>query len=889
MGTILLRMWYNGLERVENQLIIKKDKYFLKELSPSVITVPPTVEASWALLTPKIQVNSDVKHIAVASVYYAKRTKRKAFIDHICETYNVLLAKYGQGLQFVIAGDFNRININPILDLSPSLSQVVQIPTRRNPDAILDKIITTLAKYFLPPTTLPPLDNDLEGKGKPSDHLIVIMRPICQSSQPKPKKKTITFRPLPESGMLQLKHWLLIEPWTELYQAENAHQKAEMLQRTLLEKLDIYLPEKTIKLTPEDQAWTNNEIKILDRRMKREYRKRKKSAKWKALDKKFRDLCEKAKHSYSKNIVNDLKQSNPSQWYSKIKRMSSHSQELNEETVVQDMIGLTDEIQVERIANQFSEVSNAYSPLKDEDIDISYIIDDRPLPDINPYTVYLKIMSIKKKTSTVLGDIPMKVIKFCAEELSFPLSDVYLRAATHGEYPDIYKLEIVTPAPKIYPPQSAKDLRKISGTLNCSKIFEKVISEVMVDDMRPTRDPSQYGNSKGVSTQHYLVKMVDRILTILDTNNQQEKRAVIVQLVDWAQAFDRQCPKLGVKSFIKNGVRKSLIPLLISYFQNRRMRVKWHGKLSTMRKLPGGGPQGSTIGLNEYDSQSNDNTDFLSDDDKYKFVDDLSVLEIINLIAVGLSSYNFKQHVASDIGIDQSFIPSQNIKSQKYMDNICEWTTTNQMKLNEKKSKVMVFNYTRNYQFATRVHLNDTLLETINETTLLGTKLTSDLKWHSNSKMLTQKGYQRMSILRKLYEFDLPVEDLVLIYNQYIRSILEFNSNVWFSSISNEEREDIERVQRIACRIILKDDYENYDKALEKLNLQNLSERRQMLAGRFAVKCTRNDRFKELFPLNSITGVRDSEKYAVKFAHTDRLKDSSIPAMQRILNKSAKK
>ena len=88
--------------------------------------------------------------------------------------------------------------------------------------------------------------------------------------------------------------------------------------------------------------------------------------------------------------------------------------------------------------------------------------------------------------------------------------------------------------------------------------------------------------------------MIDRILTVLDTNNQKEANAVIVQLVDWAQAFDRQCPKLGVKSFIKNGVRKSLIPLLISYFQNRRMRVKWHGKLSTMRKLPGGGPQGST-------------------------------------------------------------------------------------------------------------------------------------------------------------------------------------------------------------------------------------------------------------------------------------------------------
>ena len=70
----------------------------------------------------------------------------------------------------------------------------------------------------------------------------------------------------------------------------------------------------------------------------------------------------------------------------------------------------------------------------------------------------------------------------------------------------------------------------------------------------------------------------------------------------------------------------------------------------------------------------------------------------------------------------------------------------------------------------------------------------------------------------------------MLIYNQYIRSILEFNSTVWFSSITNEERENIERVQRVACRIILKDDYVNYNQALKTLNIQNLSERRQMLA-----------------------------------------------------------
>ena len=71
------------------------------------------------------------------------------------------------------------------------------------------------------------------------------------------------------------------------------------------------------------------------------------------------------------------------------------------------------------------------------------------------------------------------------------------------------------------------------------------------------------------------------------------------------------------------------------------------------------------------------------DDDKYKFVDDLSVLEVINLITIGVTSYNFREHVASDIGTDQLYIPSENLKSQSYMDNICQWTDVNKMKLNE--------------------------------------------------------------------------------------------------------------------------------------------------------------------------------------------------------------
>ena len=165
--------------------------------------------------------------------------------------------------------------------------------------------------------------------------------------------------------------------------------------------------------------------------------------------------------------------------------------------------------------------------------------------------------------------------------------------------------------------------------------------------MCPHIDPSQFGNEKGLSITHYLVEMVNRILTILDSNNDHEKYAVMAQLIDWSKAFDRQDPKLGIEAFTKNGVRPSLIPVLISFFQDRKMTVKWHGLTSSTRDLPGGGPQGCTLGLLEYKASSNDNADHIPIDMRFKFVDDLSLLEKFNLILLGLCSYNFKNHVAS--------------------------------------------------------------------------------------------------------------------------------------------------------------------------------------------------------------------------------------------------
>ena len=720
-------------------ILVNTNEYFITKLCPDVITVPVGVEAVWALLTPKRRhSNTKIKHIVVASLYYSSNfTRKDAFLDHISEAFNLVCAKYGSDIPVILGGDFNRLNIKPILNLSPDLKQTVTVVTRRNPDAILDLIITNIHGLYQSPTTLAPLENDDDQPGTSSDHLIVTMKPITSSeATEKTKYKVFKYRPFPDSGMRLMGQWIQSETWNDIYTLTCPNKKAEKFEEKILEKVNQFFPEKRIKVNCNDKPWVDSVLLKLDRLRKREYNKRKKSPKWVKLTEIFNKRAKVLKEKYYENRVQELKSSNVSQWYSKVKRMSSIDQTKDDFVEVEELVDLPDQAQAEVIADSFAKISNLYKPLDLETIQVCQSDDSKPLPLFEPYQIYQKIKKMKKKSSTIFNDIPWKIILEFAVEISEPLSNIFNSASLAGVWPSLWKQEIVTPIPKTFPPKSTDDLRKIAGTKNLSKIFEALLSESIIADIHSSIDIAQYGNQKGLSTAHYLVNLVNRILTILDTNNSAEKYAVIAHLIDWSKAFDRVDPTIGMNAFISNGLRPSLIPILGSFFQDRKMIVKWHDCMSAPRNLPGGGPQGSTFGSLQYNVSSNDNAIHVPVEMKFKFVDDLSTLEKLNLILAGLSSYNFKNHVASDVGVNQSYISSENISSQSYLSTIEAWTIGNKSKLNVDKSKIMIFNFNESMQFATRLYLENTLLETINETKLLGTILTTNLKWNKNTDMI---------------------------------------------------------------------------------------------------------------------------------------------------------
>ncbi len=88
-------------------------------------------------------------------------------------------------------------------------------------------------------------------------------------------------------------------------------------------------------------------------------------------------------------------------------------------------------------------------------------------------------------------------------------------------------------------------------------------------------------------------------------------------------------------------------------------------------------------------------------------------------------------------------------------------------------------------------------------------------------------------------------------------------------------------------RLILGDNFKNYEDALEKLNLVTLEERREKMCLKFAKQCLKLDKMRNLFPKNQSLHTRQKrcpEYYKVVKTQTERFRKSAIPSMIKILN-----
>jgi len=214
------------------------------------------------------------------------------------------------------------------------------------------------------------------------------------------------------------------------------------------------------------------------------------------------------------------------------------------------------------------------------------------------------------------------------------------------------------------------------------------------------------------------------------------------------------------------------------------------------------------------------------------------------------------------------------------------YAADNEMKINNKKTKFMLFNNSKLIDFMPSFLLNDVEIKLVEEMKVLGIVLSSDMKWDANTNQIIATAYKRLWILKRLKSLGTGLAELTDVYKQQIRSVLEFAVPVWHSGLTQCNRYDIERVQKSALHILLGESYDTYSNAIKAIGLESLEARRGKLCLKFAMKSAKHPKHNKWFKINKKSTVtrQIQPKFCPVVSRTKRFSNSPISYLTNILN-----
>ena len=876
-------------------IAVRLDKFTVTKLN---IAFPKSVEVVWGLLKPKV-VTGKISTIIVCCFYSPPRSRKNGeLIDHITVTVQSLLNIHPNA-GIIISGDRNDMEISSFLSIDPSLRQIVLKNTRGF--KTLDVIVTNLSKFFNEPVIIPPVMPDRSGHGVPSDHLGVSATPKTnQSDCVKQTKVKKMIRPIPESLLSTFEARLLSQDF-QLLQGLPVSSMVDMFQTIVDRFVCETFPEKQISISPYDDPWFNEDLRHLKRQRQRRYERHGKDEKYEVLKAKFEERLKNEMLKYIDKIEEEVRTGKRGSTYPALKRMGSRMFESNQpefQLPAHAEQNLSSAQSAELIADHFSRISQEFAPIQ-----LSLLApkvqqflsscDPNLVPKLSPSDVFSRIVKAKKPNGLVPGDLPKKLVQYCAETLAFPASIIYNQITTKADFPTQWKIEHQLAIPKSSPPENEDDLRNIAKTPFLSKVYESFVGGWLLPIIKPFLDPGQCG-LKGFSITHYLIKLLQFVHSTLDLK---KPHAVLAACVDLSKAFNRVDHTLLIQDLYDMHTPAWLLNIVISYLTDRSMFLTYKNSQSSKKMLPGGGPQGAYLGglifIIKY------NGAFLrppiprpvrspvlkSKAEKVKFVDDGTVAVSIDLKQCLIPDPVDRARPVNYHERTGHILPAQNNLLQYYIHDTENFVADNKMIINKTKTKVISFTKSRKWDFPPEVEFADgTLIEYIPETKLVGVILCESLRWHKNTAYICQKARQKMWLLRRMLKLGLDVATMFDVYTKEVRSILELAVPVWHSGLTKLQTMDIERIQKISFKLILGTKYVNYKQACRYLSAQTLEERRIKLCLKFAKKNYKSENCM-FTKVGTTVNTRQRTKLVKEYkCRTGRYQKSSLPYLAKLLN-----
>ncbi|TWW82332.1 Janus kinase and microtubule-interacting protein 3 [Takifugu flavidus] len=136
------------------------------------------------------------------------------------------------------------------------------------------------------------------------------------------------------------------------------------------------------------------------------------------------------------------------------------------------------------------------------------------------------------------------------------------------------------------------------------------------------------------------------------------------------------------------------------------------------------------------------------------------------------------------------------------MKTIKVWPAGADSVLQDSKTKELIVDF-RKARGGTQVpiHINGMAVERVSSFKFLGTHISEDLSWTTNTSSIIKKAHQRLFFLRTLRKNQLSSAVLVNFYRCAIESILTNCVSVWYGSCTIAEHKALQRVVKTAQRI----------------------------------------------------------------------------------------
>lgn len=357
----------------------------------------------------------------------------------------------------------------------------------------------------------------------------------------------------------------------------------------------------------------------------------------------------------------------------------------------------------------------------------------------------LKLLNIDKGPGPDL--IPPLFLRTCATQLVKPLHIIFNNSLNEGTFPAKWKLAHVTPILKKGDQCDVANYRPISILSAFGKLFESLVQKTLLVHLKSQLSPHQHGFLPSRSTTSNLTEYVCYISQALE-----DKLEVHSVYTDFSKAFDVVEHNMLVQKLGHAGICGSLLRWCESYLLNRSQIVKIRGFVSEPRGVSSGVPQGSHLGPLFFVLFINDLCSSIQSNFKL-FADDLKLYNTIK-------SSNDTEILQRDINI------------------IDKWCTNNKMTLNASKCFCISFSRKQNPTNAC-YFINKTKLSEVTCIRDLGVMIDNQLNFRKHIDHIIKKGAQISGfVIRQTKLFKDPAISLLL-FNCYVRSILEYCSAVW--------------------------------------------------------------------------------------------------------------